>query len=83
MRLNSRLKNETEMLEEKEKTLAKDKEKVKKLNIKEIEFEGCTIIVRKNDLTLEREDAIVNPANEFLRNEGGAAKSISDKAGEV
>ena len=71
------------MLEEKEKTLAKDKEKVKKLNIKEIEFEGCTIIVRKNDITLEREDAIVNPTNEYLRHEGGIAKCIADKAGEV
>ena len=39
--------------------------------------------MRKNDLTEERTDAIVNPANEELGHGGGAAKAIADKGGKV
>ena len=46
-------------------------------------YKGCNIIIRKADLTQEREDAIVNPANEDLNHKGGAAKQIALKGGEV
>ena len=39
--------------------------------------------MRKNDLTKERTDVIVNPANEELGHGGGAAKAIKDKGGKV
>ena len=48
-----------------------------------ITYKGCNIIIRKGDLTEEREDAIVNPANEDLNHKGGAAKIIAQKGGEV
>jgi O-acetyl-ADP-ribose deacetylase len=37
--------------------------------------------IRKNDLTLELTEAIVNPANSKLAHEGGAAKAIAQTAG--
>ena len=46
-------------------------------------YKGCNIVIRKADLTQEREDAIVNPANEDLNHKGGAAKQIALKGGEV
>ena len=39
--------------------------------------------MRKNDITDEPVDAIVNPANSNLENKGGAAKMIEDAAGRV
>ena len=41
------------------------------------------MIIRKGDLTEEREDAIVNPANDKLNHAGGAAKAIASKGGQV
>jgi len=40
------------------------------------------ITVRKNNLIEEAVDAIINPANESLRHEGGAARAIADNAGD-
>ena len=39
--------------------------------------------MRKNDITNEKVEAIVNPANELLGNEGGAAKIIANAGGDV
>ena len=58
-------------------------EEIGKLNVKEIEYKGVKVIVRKNDITQEKVEAIVNPANEGLGNEGGAAKIIADAGGDV
>ena len=46
-------------------------------------YKGCNVIIRKGDLTEEREDAIINPANEKLDHAGGVAKAIVSKGGEV
>ena len=61
----------------------KDKNDSEAKNKKVIDYKGCNIIIRKGDLTEEREDAIVNPANEDLNHKGGAAKVIAEKGGEV
>ena len=39
--------------------------------------------VYKGDLTCERVDVIVNPANNRLRHEGGMAKALLDRAGKI
>ena len=44
---------------------------------------GVKVSVKKGDLTSERVDAIVNPANNHLRHERGVAKAILDKGGKV
>ena len=41
------------------------------------------LLIRKGDLTEEKESAIVNPANEQLNHAGGAAKAIASKGGKV
>ena len=61
----------------------KDKNDSEAKNKKIIDHKGCNIIIRQGDLTEEREDAIVNPANEDLNHKGGAAKIIAQKGGEV
>ena len=61
----------------------KDKNCSEAKNKKVIDYKGCNVIIRKGDLTEEREDAIVNPANEDLDHKGGAAKAIAQKGGEV
>jgi O-acetyl-ADP-ribose deacetylase (regulator of RNase III) len=44
-------------------------------------YKECTIVIRKGDLVDQREDAIINPANEFLMHDGGAAKAIAEAGG--
>ena len=61
----------------------KDKNDSEARNKEIIVYKGCNIIIRKGDLTEEREDAIVNPANEDLNHRGGASKAIAQKGGEV
>ena len=61
----------------------KDKAESDAKNKEVIIYKGCNVIVRKGDLTEEREDAIVNPANEQLNHQGGAAKAIVSKGGKV
>ena len=61
----------------------KDKKDSEAKNKKIITYKDCNIIIRKGDLTEEREDAIVNPATEDLNHKGGAAKIIAQKGGEV
>ena len=61
----------------------KDKKESEDKNKKVIIYKDCNVIIRKGDLTEEREDAIVNPANEDLNHKGGAAKIIAQKGGEV
>ena len=56
---------------------------MKKLTQGEINYKGCTIKVRQNDITEESVDAIVNPANSELTNGGGAAAAIEDAGGRV
>lgn len=56
-------------------------EEVVQLNIDSIKYKGCTITVRKNDITTEPTDAVVNPANEKLTNGAGAAGAIKNAAG--
>ena len=48
-----------------------------------IDYRGCHVIIWKGNLTEEREDAIVNQANEDLNHKGGAAKIIAQKGGKV
>ena len=59
----------------------KDKTESEAKNKEVIIYKGCNVIIRKGDLTEEREDAIVNPANEQLDHAGGAAKAIASKGG--
>ena len=61
----------------------KDKAESDAKNKEVIIYKGCNVIIRKGDLTEEREDAIVNPANEQLNHQGGAAKAIVSKGGKV
>ena len=61
----------------------KDKAESDEKNEQVIIYKGCNVIIRKGDLTEEREDAIVNPANEQLNHQGGAAKAIVSKGGKV
>ena len=93
MQLNAKRKKFEEMetnhadvrakLEAKYKEFRDIEDKIKKLNVYTLEYKNCNIIVRKNDLTLELSEAIVNPANEKLMHEGGAARAIVDKGGDV
>ena len=46
-------------------------------------YRGWKIIIRKNDLTKEVVDAIVNPANEQLEHAGGAAFAIRWAGGDI
>ena len=61
----------------------KDKAESDTKNKHTIFYKGCNIIIRKADLTEEREDAIVNPANEDLDHAGGAARAIASAGGKV
>ena len=61
----------------------KDKADSDAKNKQVIDYKGCNVIIRKGDLTQEREDAIVNPANEELDHAGGAAYAIASKGGKV
>lgn len=62
------------------KIIKNDYERIKKLTIEEISYNNVNISVRQNDITDEPVDAIVNPANEYLDNSGGAARAIEDGA---
>ena len=64
------------------KIIHEEEENQNKKNLKIIDYRGAKIIIRKNDLTQEMTEAIVNPANEDLRHEGGCAQMIADKAGD-
>ena len=61
----------------------KDKAESDAKNKQVIDYKGCNIIIRKGDLTQEREDAIVNQNNEELNRKGGLAKAISSKGGKA
>ena len=61
----------------------KDKNDSEAKNKKIIDYKGCDIVIRKGNLTEEREDIIVNPAVQDLNHRGGAAKAIAQKGGEV
>ena len=64
------------------KIIHEEEENQNKKNLKTIDYKGAKIIIRKNDLTEEMTEAIVNTVNEDLMHEEGSAKSIADKAGE-
>ena len=61
----------------------KDKAESLAKNKKTINYKGCYVIIRKGDLTEEREDAIVNLANQDLDHKREVAKAILQKGGEV
>ena len=61
----------------------KDKNDSEAKNKKVIKYKNCNIIIREGDLTEEREDAIVNPANKDLNHKDGTAKAIAEKGGKV
>ncbi len=44
---------------------------------------GKKILLKQGDITLEKSDAIVNPANSLLRHGGGAARAIALAGGET
>ena len=56
---------------------------MKEAVIDSVDYKGCTIDVIEGDITDQPVDAIINPANEHLGNEGGAARAIKDSAGSV
>ena len=70
-------------LTKKYKEIRAIEDKIKMMNINTLDYKNCNIIIRKNDLTKELSEAIVNPANEQLMHEGGAARAIADKGGDV
>jgi O-acetyl-ADP-ribose deacetylase (regulator of RNase III) len=65
------------------KETKEDEQRLKELTKGEINYKGCIIKVRQNDITDEPVDAIVNPVNSELTNEEGAAKAIEDAGGKV
>src|SRR5690606_29727464 len=68
-------------LTEIEEAIQEDKNRIEKLTLETCDYKGCIIKVRKNDITDEPVEAIVNPANEYLSNGGGAARAIEEGAG--
>ena len=58
-----------------------DKNRLEELTKDMLDYEGCIIKGRQNDITDEPVDAIVNPANEYLSNGAGAARAIQNGAG--
>ena len=70
-------------LTKKYKEIRAIEDKIKMMNVNTIEYKNCNIIVRKNDLTEELSEAIVNPTNEQLMHEGDIARAIADKGGNV
>ena len=56
---------------------------INELNKVVIYFMRWSIIVRMNDITNERTDAIINPTNEYLTHEEDIAWAIVDKGGAV
>lgn len=67
--------------EEIKQTIEEDQQRREKLTKAKCVYKGSNIIVRKNDITDEPVDAIVNPANEHLTNGAGAARAIDSAAG--
>jgi O-acetyl-ADP-ribose deacetylase len=65
------------------KDTKRDRKHLQELTLKEVNYRGCIIKVRKNDITDELVDAIVNPANSHLGNEGGIARAIVDEGGRI
>jgi O-acetyl-ADP-ribose deacetylase len=63
------------------KDIKKKKKELKEKTNGNIEYKGCIITVRRNDISKEPMDAITNPANSHLGNEGGAAQAIEEAAG--
>lgn len=47
-----------------------------------IQIGNKNIIIKKGDITEEKTDAIVNPANSYLQHGGGAARAIVIRGGE-
>jgi O-acetyl-ADP-ribose deacetylase len=70
-----------EIYEEVKSKLREKKNKVKACQ-HEFEYRGVTFKIRQENLVNEHTVAIVNPANSQLKHEGGAARAISDAAGE-
>jgi len=64
------------------KDIHEDEDNQNKKNLKTIDYKGAKIIIRKNDITQEMTEAIVNPANEDLNHAGGCAYMIASKAGD-
>ena len=77
--INKQKKVLEDIIDQYQKDLAESDAKTKKI----INYKGCNIIIRKGNLTEEKEDAIVNPTNEDLHHRFGAAKIIAQKGGEV
>ncbi|MGB9668042.1 MAG: macro domain-containing protein [Thermosulfidibacteraceae bacterium] len=51
--------------------------------LKELVIKGKKIQIVKGDITEEESDAIVNPANNYLRHSGGVAGAIVRKGGKI
>jgi O-acetyl-ADP-ribose deacetylase len=65
------------------KDTKRDRKWLQELTLKEVNYRGCIIKVRKNNITDEPVDAIVNPAKSDLGNKEGAARAIEDAGGRV
>jgi predicted RNase H-like nuclease (RuvC/YqgF family) len=63
-------------------SLKEKKSKMKEGKVEGFIYRDVKLIVRKNNLVEEYTEAIVNPANQELKHEGGAAKAIAQAAGE-
>ena len=51
--------------------------------VKTIKQNGCIISIQHDDISIQKVDCIVNPANAFLRHGGGIAGSLAKKAGQT
>ena len=76
------MKENKTMLTETFKSIHEEEENQNKKNLKIIDYKGTKIIIRKNDVTQEMTDAIVNPSDEQLQHHDDIAKTIADKAGD-
>ena len=61
----------------------KDKKESDAKNIEQIIYKNCNIVIRKADITQEREGAIVNPAEGDLNYNGVIKSEIFTKGGEI
>ena len=75
-------KKQQQVVQDMRDNYGKDKAESDAKNKQVIDYKGCNVIIRKGDFTQEREDAIINPANEQLNHAGGAAHDIASEGGE-
>ena len=71
------------MIETMKEMILNDIETTNKLIIKETQYKGVNIILRKNSITKEKVNAIVSPTNEKLDHTNGLSREIAEIGGQV